>query len=244
MSEGKIPLCVFSLKGGVGKTTMACAITRGLQERGHQVAFLDADYNNPVAHLLLGIPHQRHKPLPDYGIAPVAHDGFQFASIAFLFSPTGTSKQATSARARVLEELCTTLRWQPHDFLVIDTAPSSSEENRTILRTLDPAVVIVAEPGILSERGLERGVRFLKATGAQVLGLLGNKGYDPSRAASALGVPVLGTVPFTERPTVSVERLLGSQPIRLGGPSLVQKGKRSILRTGLEAYVKVKEWRR
>ena len=237
-------ICIFSLKGGVGKTTLAHALATSLLKEGRRVAFLDADYSNPVAHLLFEIPHQRHKPLADYGIAPISQNGMQFASVAFLFSATGVSRQPSSHRAQVLADMCATIRWEPYEYLIIDMAPSSTEENRTILTTLDPAVVIVAERGPLAQRGLERSIKFLKAARAQVLGIVGNRGFDARDLAQDFKVPYLTTVSFSENPQVDPSIFLKAPPQRLGRVSLKQRGKRGLLRAGLETYVKVREWRR
>ena len=233
---------IFSLKGGVGKTTIAHALVMGLIKEGHRVAFLDADYSNPVSHLLFDIPHQRHKPLADYGIAPIHVNGLQYASVGFLFSSTGASRQSSAHRSQVLSDMCSTLRWEPFQYQVIDMAPSSTEENKTILKTLDPATVIVAEKGPLAERGLERTIKFLTATRSQVLGVVGNKGFDASDLAKEYDVPYLTTLPFSENINLDPQIFLKASPKRLGGVSLKRRGKRRLLRAGLETYVKVREW--
>ena len=232
-------VCIFSLKGGVGKTTIAHGLARGLMKKGHRVAFLDSDYNNPVSHLLFGIPHQRHKPLPDYSIAPIEWDGIQYASVAFLFSPAGATRQDASHRARALAEMCSIVRWQPHDFLVVDSAPSSSDENRSILKTLDPAVVVVVEGGPLAERGLERSIKFLTSMKASVLGILGNKGFDARSKATELEIPYLGTIPFGQDPVIDPDMILEATPTRLGNVSRMRRGRRSLVRAGLGIYLKV-----
>ena len=233
---------IFSLKGGVGKTTIAHAFTTGLVKNGHQVAFLDADYSNPVAHLLFDIPHQRHKPLADFGIEPIRLQGLQFASVGFLFSSTGASKQSSAHRSQVISDLCSSLRWQPFQHLVVDMAPSSTEENKTILKALDPAIIIVAEKGPLAERGLERTIKFLTASKALVLGVVGNKGFDAKALAKEHGVQYLTTLSFDDELDLDPDMFLKSTPKRLGQASLKQKGKRRLLRSGLETYVKVREW--
>ncbi len=234
---------IFSLKGGVGKTTIAHALACGLVKDGHKVGFLDADYSNPVAHLLFDIPHQRHKPLPDFGIEPLHLNGLQFASVGFLFSATGASRQSADRRARVLEDMCGSLRWDPFDYLIVDMAPSSTEENKTILSKLDPQVVIVAEAGPLAERGVERSVNFLNAARAQVLGVVGNKGFDASELAEEYDVPYLLTLPYDPVVGFDPNIFTKASPKRLGKVGLRRRGKRKVLRAGLEAYVKVREWR-
>jgi Mrp family chromosome partitioning ATPase len=234
---------IFSLKGGVGKTTIAHALATGLTKDGKRVAFLDADYSNPVAHLLFDIPHQRHKPLADFGIAPVHLNGLQYASVAFLFSSTGASRQSAERRAQVLSDMCSAVRWDPFEYLVVDMAPSSTEENKTVLAALDPQVIIVAERGPLAERGLERSVKFLKAARAQVLGVVGNKGFDARNLAKEYNVPYLMTLPIAEDVSLDPQVFLKASPLRMGRISLKQRGKRHLLRASLETYVKVREWR-
>ena len=207
-----------------------------------RVAFLDADYSNPVSHLLFDIPHQRHKPLADFGIEPIHLNGLQYASVGFLFSSAGASRQSSARRSQVISDLCSTLRWEPFEYLIVDMAPSSTEENKTVLKALDPAIVIVAEKGPLAERGLERTVKFLKAAKARVLGVVGNKGFDARELAKEYGVPYLTTLPFSDDIGLDPDIFLKPSPKRLGGVSLKQRGKRRLLRTGLETYVKVREW--
>ena len=65
-----------------------------------------------------------------------------------------------------IQDLLSRIAWSPYDWLLVDTAPSISQENEAILKNLDPeVVVVVAEPGDLAREGVVPTASFSRRCG-------------------------------------------------------------------------------
>ena len=225
----------MSAKGGVGKTTLLTAFARRLQ--GH-VALLDLDFSNPVLNIALGLDHYRPQEIKGGRFLPLAWQKGEIMSLAFFTAPGGILRQPNSDyRTAFIQDLLTRIAWQTYDWLLVDTAPSISQENEAILKDLDPEVVVVAEPGPLAQEGVVRTILFLQAVRAKLLGIVGNKGLDARELCEELDVPCLGTVEI-ETP-VKVPDFTRWTSRRLGDPTWADKLRRGAVKLGLRALVEL-----
>lgn len=223
----------MSAKGGVGKTTLLAAFARRLPGR---IALLDLDFSNPVLNIALGLDHYRVQEIKGGRFLPFPWGKGELMSLAFFAAPGGILRQPNSDyRTAFIMDLLPRIAWQPYDWLLVDTAPSISQENETILKDLDPEVVVVAEPGDLAREGVVRTVLFLQAVRARLLGIVGNKGLDPAELCGELDVPSLGTVDY-ETP-VKVPDFTRWSSKRMGEPSWADRIRRGTVKLGLQVLL-------
>lgn len=226
----------MSAKGGVGKTTLLTAFARRLPGR---VALLDLDFSNPVLPIALGLNHARLQEVKGRFL-PIPWEKGELVSLAYFTAPGGILRQPNSDyRTAFIQDLLPRIAWQPYDWMLVDTAPSISQENEAILKDLDPEVIVVAEPGDLAREGTVRSVLFLQAVRAKLLGIVGNKGLDPSDLCGELDVPSLGTVKVATPVTVPDFTRWTSR--RMGEPSWADKLRRGAVKLGLRALVEVSD---
>src|SRR3972149_4462985 len=129
----------MSAKGGVGKTTLLTAFVRRLAGR---VALLDLDFSNPVLNFALGLDHYRVQELKCGRFLPLAWEKGEIMSLAFFPPAGGILRQPNSDyRTAFIQDLLPRIAWQPYDWLLVDTAPSISQENKAILKDLDSEAV-------------------------------------------------------------------------------------------------------
>ena len=223
-----------SAKGGVGKTTLLTAFARRLTGR---VALLDLDFSNPVLNIALGLDHYRVQEVKGRFL-PMPWKKGELISLAHFTPPGGILRQPNSDyRTAFIQDLLARIAWSPYDWLLVDTAPSISQENEAILKSLDPEVVVVAEPGDLAREGTVRTVLFLQAVRAKLLGIVGNKGFDPVDLCEELGVPSLGSVDY-ETP-IKVPDFSKWSSRRMGEPSWADRIRRGAVKLGLKALVEL-----
>lgn len=224
----------MSAKGGVGKTTLLAAFARRLPGR---IALLDLDWSNPVLNLALGLDHARLQEVKGRFL-PIPWEKGELMSLAFFTPAGGILRQPNSNyRTAFIQDLLSRIAWQPYDYLLVDTAPSISQENEAILKDLDPEVVVVGEPGDLAREGTVRTILFLQAVRAKLLGIVGNKGLDARDLCDDLGVACLGTVDY-ETP-IEVPDFTRWTSKRLGDPTWADKLRHGAVKLGLRALVEL-----
>src|SRR5690606_16683448 len=77
-------IAVSSCKGGVGKSTIAAHMARGIQREGHRVGLLDADVYGPSVPTLFNLHRPDIYMDRDKMIMPVEADGLKLMSMGFV----------------------------------------------------------------------------------------------------------------------------------------------------------------
>ncbi len=236
-------LVTLSMKGGVGKTTLAIGLARALQRRGLRVGLLDVDiHGSALPRALDADPDPGYEAEHGGKLLPRDVDGFQLFSIGLIFPEGVANMWRGRMEAEAVEQVATLVDWSPDlDWLCVDSPPTSGDETQSLLEHL-PGIygaVVVTQPNDLSILGLEKTLGMMRETGTPVCGVVANMaGYtcphcgevsnpfdreaaDVEALAAAFGVPYLGSVPFgteVER-APHVDRILGGilerEPISL-----------------------------
>lgn len=207
-------LAVMSGKGGVGKSSVTANLAAALAMRGRRVGVLDADLNGPCLARMLGVEGRRLKLGAD-GIVPAEGPfGVKVMSMDLLLPECGSALawQAAAARnqfawrgtleASALAEFAGDTAWGELDFLLIDLPPGADRfaDLQDLLPACDKALVVTIPAGIAA-LSVRRSVLLARRLEARLLGAVENMAglFGEQAPAQALGVPILGRIPFDAR---------------------------------------------
>ncbi len=192
-------LAVVSGKGGVGKTIVATCLALAGAERGQKVGFLDLDFTNPNAHVVLGLDVRRIKPEEEKGVIPPEVHGVRFMSMAF-YADKALALRGISVEESFKEVLAITI-WPPTDLLIVDMPPGFGDQLLNLLTYVRRVRgLAVTTPDPLSLLALER---LFELPFREVLaGVVENmSGGSPSvrELCEKEGVRYLGAIPYVPK---------------------------------------------
>lgn len=217
-----IIIMILSLKGGVGKSTIACSLAHYLSEvRKAKTALWDLDITSPSCPKILGISGKDIQVTKD-AIIPVQYsENLKVLSLDFFLpSPDQPIIFKGVRKASVIEQFLKTVDFHGVKYLILDTPPTTSEELLTILELFSRAkinIVFVTQNSSISNNSVIKSIRFLKEKGYPIKGILCNMSsivcqhcgressifYDGGESvediAAAYQIPFLGNIPIGER---------------------------------------------
>lgn len=215
---------VCSGSGGVGKTTLALALSVGAAKAGKRVILLDASGTARAADLALGMESVMALDLADVasGEAPLEAalypaprcGGLRLAS-ASLYE--GASLEAVSGVVLALQSMC--------DVLVVDLPTGRAGLTRGLMSREDE-LLLVARPDDASLRACERVMQHARRNGAGLSLVLTRtrKDYlrkgaqmESSAAEMVLDCPVLGVIPEDEGIVLCARK--GKTALECDGPA-------------------------
>ena len=161
-------LAITSMKGGVGKTTVALGLASAAQSRGDRVLVIDLD---PQGNASMGLAISE----PEFTVSDVLADPRPgVASDAVVVSPWGPTVHVIAAdrsleHRNVPEGRYSSMRLRaalaalPHryDSVIIDCPPSLGELTRNAL-SASTAAVVVTEPGYFALHGAQQAVEAIE----------------------------------------------------------------------------------
>ncbi|WP_367175783.1 P-loop NTPase [Haloarcula rubripromontorii] len=165
-------VAVASAKGGVGKTTVATQLARGLAASGEQVGLFDADVYGPNTPDLLSIDGPLDS-TDDGRAEPVEVDGLQVVSVGLIANDEPMAWRGAMAHEAV-EELLTDAAWDV-DTLVLDLPPGTGDIVLTTLQSFPvDGAVFVTTPFPTAASDTERSMALFREEGVPVLGAVLN----------------------------------------------------------------------
>lgn len=170
-------IAVSSAKGGVGKSTIAAHMARGIQREGHRVGLLDADVYGPSIPTLFNLHRPDIYMDQDKMILPVEADGLKLMSMGFVLGDAPAVLRGPMVSGYVQQILHQT-KWGELDYLIIDFPPGTGDIQLTLVQqaAIDGAV-IVTTPQSLSLVDVARGILMFEKVDVPVLGLVENMSY-------------------------------------------------------------------
>lgn len=196
-------IALASVKGGVGKTTIALNLATALMRFGREVVLVDANLANPNLALHLGtpkLPTTLHDALDGRKhIREVAYlhpSGLKVipASLAF----TQVKAEHTQRLKAVLLDLIGTA-----ELVLLDTATGMGPHTRAGLEAADEAIIITT-PDLPAVTDAVKGMLFCEQLGCNVLGAVVNRFADRSDELSLSAIeamlerPIIGVIPEEE----------------------------------------------
>jgi len=212
-----------NLKGGTGKTKVVGELGRALRRAGKSVSMADCDYRAPDLDIELGLGRDAHPGrAPGNRIRPVGTpEGFEFFSFVYLYPRDQAISLPEDIVVADIEDALGKIAWNPSDFLLVDSAPTTSGTVRAAFRAENLlGAVCVTQPSKAARADLLRTLSLLQDSDIPALGVVCNQAYyvcphgeevrkfdlrarDIQKVCSDWGVPWLGEVP----------EAVGSQPL-------------------------------
>jgi ATP-binding protein involved in chromosome partitioning len=200
-------IAVGAGKGGVGKSTVAVSLALALVRAGFVVGLLDADIYGPSVPILLGMEDgsQRVGMTADKHIIPVEIHGLTLISFGFFLGEGSPAIWRGPMVSKAVKQFARGVEWPALDVLVVDLPPGTGDIPLSLVQAIEVSgAVIVTQPQRLAGVEAQKAGRMFAQLDVPVLGVVenmtgafGHGGGDV--VASALGVPLLGAVPFDAR---------------------------------------------
>ena len=174
-------ILVLSGKGGVGKSSVAVSLARGLVELGHRVGLLDIDLCGPSMPTMLGL-RGRTVHQSSTGWTPVFADGDERLAVMSIGFLTEREDDAVVWRGpkktAMIKQFLADVHWGELDYLVIDTPPGTSDEHVSVVEFLQACepdgAVLVTTPQVVALTDVRKELTFCRKTGVPILGVVEN----------------------------------------------------------------------
>ncbi|MDA5279896.1 P-loop NTPase [Streptomyces sp. Isolate_45] len=164
---------VWSGKGGVGKSTVGAAVTRGLKTHGARPGHFDADLTGPSAPALFGVDGRLR--VAGQRIQPAISAGIPVVSTGLLADADRPFIWHGPLLRGAMHQLLHDTDWGPLDVLVVDLPPGTGEPQLAVLTELDVVgAVIVTTPHELALLDVRRSLRMLEEASVPVVAIVEN----------------------------------------------------------------------
>ncbi len=214
-------ICLFSTKGGVGRTTLAGNLAISLSQLGHKVCVIDFDLGAGGLDQILGLT-------PEKTIANLVHDDdpdnvgnylTPFSDNLSLLAAPARPELSLTLDSTLARAILSNLK-QSFDFIVVDM-PATFESH--VLATLEMSdfVGLLVENDILSAKAAVFALQNLALLGYQLqtMHVIVNKfswrGLSLDEIKEALGIPIFWRV---DRDKVLVNSVDNAKPFVIDKP--------------------------
>jgi len=199
-------ICVSSIKGGVGKSTVTFGLATTLAQRGYKVGMIGADLEGDALGYMAGLSFD--KLAGDELIEPVDVWGVKMVSLSLLVEPEWLDSPIMLKEEQtqdVIRQLFDAVNFGQLDVLCVDSPPTSGAELKGIASYLKPdGFIIVTIPQKLAEIPVMRMIRAVRdELKTPIWGIVENNAYNTTGNAGEsisqkTGIPLLGKIPWDE----------------------------------------------
>ena len=176
-------IAISSGKGGVGKSTVALNLTRGLVSLGYEVGLLDGDVYGPNIPDLIE-RYDRPGVTEQNKLVPVECEGFRFISMGLLIGEGQPVIWRGPMLHGVVKQFLGDVEWGGLDFLLIDLPPGTGDVQLSLCQTIDlRGTVVVTTPQKLSVSDVKKGIGMFRQMQVDVLGIVENMSYYEEKSS-------------------------------------------------------------
>ena len=219
MSNVRHVIGVVSGKGGVGKSTVTCALATLMNRRGFSTAVMDADSTGPSIPRAFGLRGVRMEG-SDLGMLPaVTRMGIRVVSTNLLLEEENRPVVWRGpVIAGMVKQFWSETCWNDVDYMFVDMPPGTGDVPLTVFQSLPlDGIVIVTSPQQLVSMIVDKAVNMANLMGIRILGIVENMSYfvcpdcgkehhifgesGIEEFAAARNIPLLGKLPID--PTLS-----------------------------------------
>lgn len=213
-SSTKNTFLFLSSQGGVGKTSVVVNLALTLSKKGLKVGLMDANFQGPDVHKLLGLEpaiakHSNRRFLP----TPYSDD-LKVASIESLMQDKDdTGGWGKPLKISDIRRFMSGVNWGRLDYLFIDTPQGPGEKLLAVIRGIPTAeTIIVTAPHKIPGDRAKQMIHFLKKENISIFGWIENmRGFlcrhcgrrqelfstgFSNRAIFLMEIPFLGRIPI------------------------------------------------
>ena len=177
LSKVKNVIAISSCKGGVGKSTIACALAWELSQRGLKTGLLDADIYGPSLPALFQLQKPDVVSNEFKMISPVEYQGLKLMSFGFLLGDAPAVLRGPIV-TRYIQQLLFQTDWGELDYLILDMPPGTGDVQLTITQSIKlTGAVIVTTHHSLSLVDTARGILMFEKVKVPILGIIENMAY-------------------------------------------------------------------
>jgi len=238
LSKVKNVIAISSCKGGVGKSTIACALAWELAQRGFKTGLLDTDIYGPSLPSLFGL-NNIHADVNEFKmVMPLEYMGLKLMSFGFLLGDAPAVMRGPMV-TRYIQQLLFQVDWGELDFLILDMPPGTGDVQLTITQSIKlTGAVIITTHHSLSLVDTARGILMFEKVQVPILGVIENMAYFTApdtgkkyyifgeQKAGALskrfGVKTLAEIPIVEQLSKDMSVYQGDEHIRKAADGLLQ----------------------
>ncbi len=213
LSHIKKVIAVVSGKGGVGKSTVTCALASAMAKRGKQVGVLDADITGPSVPKAFGVHGMAEG--DELGIYPSrSAGGVELMSLNLLTeNETDPVVWRGPIIAGAVTQFWTDVIWGDLDYLFVDMPPGTGDVPLTVFQSLPvDGAIVVTSPQDLVSMIVTKAVKMARMMDVPVLGFVENYSFfrcpdcgkehpifgesSLEAIAGPLNVPILARLPI------------------------------------------------
>ncbi len=178
LSHIKKVIAVVSGKGGVGKSTVTCALASAMAKRGKKVGVLDAEITGPSVPKAFGI-HQLAEGNELGLFATQTEGGIGVMSLNLLTqNETDPVIWRGPVIAGTVTQFWTDVIWGDLDYLFVDMPPGTGDVPLTVFQSLPvDGVIVVTSPQDLVAMIVTKAVKMAEMMDIPVLGFVENYSY-------------------------------------------------------------------
>ena len=173
-SVGRLILTA-SVKGGVGKSTVALNTAISLSELGNRVGLLDADLYGPSVPTMMNTNDVQMQQVKEGQYLPVPAYGIETVSIGNMMPRGGALCWKGPLIGTFIEDLLKKSLWSPLDYLIVDTPPGTGDIPLSIFGSVKiDGAVLVTTPQDVAYDDVVRNIDMFKKMNVPILGVVQN----------------------------------------------------------------------
>ena len=238
-------LVVWSVKGGVGKSTVSVNLAIALAQQGAAVGLFDSDVYGPSIPMMLGVRKpgesqgwkatlvlgQRGKPAREEMLQPLSRYGIKIMSVGFFIGEEQAVAPMSDVLGALVRQTLSSVDWGALDYVLIDLPPGNGEPQATLCRELDlDGSILVTTPQDIARMDTAKALDMFRTFRVPVLGVIQNMaGFICPHCGQRVEIfpasseprrvldalPLLGTIPFD--PAIGTSGDTG-QPVVISKP--------------------------